>query len=407
MMNSTLACTTAFSPIDGPNGYDSDEPLARVLSFGVELEFSILTLKAGQKDPNPKDDRIVYGIVPPTDPQRVDYQYVCEDRVKEHLANNLNETFNALEVQSTKSTVAPQQFWAFGGNIKGKGSRNPDGSERTPLGEWIITQDPSIIPPKHPVYEFFPIEVNSPAFLFSEAAVYQVQEVVAHLNNTYRININETCGLHLHIGSKHAGFSFPHLRKICAVFWTFEPCFYYLANESRWANDECPFMTQKSNLMQLLRAEGKSHSECLQEGLEMILSTSSVDELINLLTWTEHRLGFNLRNLYENPPHGFPEKAKRTIEVRFHEGSLDPQDIYHWTHLFHGFIQFAEYVNTSSLEKWLREHTRDTENNPFQLLNALKLHHQAWYYEIKTKHRWSKTGKVDLSAIIALATKQL
>ncbi|KAF8851210.1 hypothetical protein BDZ45DRAFT_767249 [Acephala macrosclerotiorum] len=329
-MDSTFDRTTIFSPIDGSNGCDTRN--VRIPSLGVEMEFCVATLKPGEKDPHPKDDRTITGMLSNLDPSKFGYLSRSKESVQTHIADSLNEEFKDFTVQSLKK-----------------------------IGEWIVKSDITVVRPRGgpEAYSWFPIEVNTPALLFSDAAVNHVQQVVDYLTGTYRINVNPSCGLHLHVGCQNAGFNLPHLKKICAIFWTFEPCFYYLVDEARWKNNECQLITRESR----------------------------------------YRFGFNLRNLRVYVLYGQPEKFKRTIEIRFHEGTMDSEAIYHWIWVFKSLVQFAECVSTTNLESWLREYISDPEYGPFQLLSALKMPHQAWYYEKKTKHRWSKTGKVDLSTI--------
>lgn len=326
-MDSAFDHATIFSPVDGSNSYDTQN--VRIPSFGVEMEFCVATLKPGEEDTHPSNDRTTTGMFSGLDPNKFGYLSRSKASVQTHIADSLNEEFKNLNVQSLKKGVQEQQFWASGGTNQTKGSHDSDGRERSPVGEWIVKSDLTVVRPRGgaEAYSWFPIEINSPALLFSDAAVNHVQQVVDYLTGAYRVNVNHSCGLHLHVGCQNAGFTLPHLKKICAIFWTFEPCFYYLIDEARWKNNQCQLITRESRLDQCLN--GFERQAMLREGLKIILATRSVGELVHLLTQVGYRFGFNLQNLRKHVLYGQPEKTKRTIEMRFHEGTMDSKAIYH------------------------------------------------------------------------------
>lgn len=373
-----------FSPIDGPDGHEIKKSYE--LSLGLEIEFSVATLRSTQQDPFPEDPRTAYGILHPgmaSEPHNI-------NSTETHIALSLNEAFKEDQMMfwnRQTDTILPHHFRATGGDVEPIGF-----NENT---QWLIKTDVSIEPPalddplKPHIYTFVPIEIISPAYVFSEEALNQVQRVVKHLSNTYRISITDTCGMHVHIGQQNASYSLPHLKKICAILWTFEHMFYLFVRKSRWSNTQCLYLTQDSYLAQRFGGDGPA---TMRGGLEKILSVTSVNQLCEMLSHNFRRLGFNLRNL-DNEEAGF-DPLKQTIEVRLHESTLDPEAIYHWIHVFIGLVKFADVVNTTNLEKWLRDHVEDGFDvyDPFQLLNALKLPHQAGYYATEILLRLDDEG---------------
>lgn len=267
--------------------------------------------------------------------------------------------------------------------------------------QWIVKDDVTITPPitdensgvdepvESSLYKFVGIEIASPAMWFSAEAVDHVQQIVRYLNTKYRLSITNSCGMHLHIDQGFGGFSLYHLKKICAILWTFEHLFYLLVSKSRWDNIECRFMAEHSLIAN--RSGGDSPAAA-KAGLESILVANSINQLCELVGSRYRRLGFNFKNL-DDEEQGF-DLMKQTIEIRLHESTLDPEAIYHWVYLFKGVVDFAKVVEISNLAEWLRSHIGEPFDNydPFRLLNALRLPHQAGYYATEILLRMDAEG---------------
>ncbi|KAF8867094.1 hypothetical protein BDZ45DRAFT_719456 [Acephala macrosclerotiorum] len=426
-----------FSPFDSQNPTDVVE--SNKLSFGIELEFNVIVLEDGERDPHPQDDRKVHGLIPAgskISPQ-LGASILVGQFVRRKIASSLNQTFGQTQVHFTKANTPPQDFKAL------TAEQHRDGS----LSKWIVQTDGSVAPPRDRDtfnYKFVPVEVCSPAFIYSDVAVSHAMRIVDHLTDTYRTNVNTSAGLHIHIGCQNAGFSLPHLRKICALIWTFETYFFYLVGEHRWNENHCEYLTKRSRLALAVAADnyGCDRNTILKQGLDKILAVTDHDKLISLMTRNGDRLGVNFQQLETadgkvksavssgsemssdsdegrlSPPARKGEEmenveptihiSKNTIEIRLHEGTLQSDEIYHWIQLWIGVVQFAHVTDSSNLEKWLYSHIDDNDESydPIQLLSAMKLDHESWYYGIKTSARRSGGGEADLEKIRDLATIQ-
>ncbi|CZR67618.1 uncharacterized protein PAC_17517 [Phialocephala subalpina] len=364
---------SVFSPLDDPGGQAKAD--ASIPSFGIELEFLVDLLPDGTPDPDPNDSRTRTGIFPfPLEAQQ-------------HIAKNLNSEFEDCTYMTTKELVQP--FWAFtpSGNIDSKAEEDAFG--RSAYGEWAVKGDISVEDHEKGAtpYQYIAIEVVSPSYLFGANSIADVQRVAEHLAKTYKTKLNNTCKIHIHISCQHADFSLRHLKNIMAILWTFEKRFYQLVSEDRSNNMA---YTGALNTGSRLGEEVASAAE----GLERILAAESVGDLAHMLTdptWI--RLGFNIRDLNTQCTKSFIRKT--TLEIRIHEGTLDPEEISNWAILFNRLSKFADSVNTENLNLWLRQHINDAEEDydVFQLLRALKMPLHANYYAGKTVGRLGEEEK--------------
>ncbi|KAF8857027.1 hypothetical protein BDZ45DRAFT_803626 [Acephala macrosclerotiorum] len=142
----------------------------------------------------------------------------------------------------------------------------------------------------------------------------------------------------------------------------------------------------------------------LSKGLELILAASNVEQLCMRLGIYRDRLGFSIENL-RDPAGPSTDPLKRTIEIRIHESTMDPQDVENWVRLFVGVIQFADVVSVEKLEEWLREHINDERGDydAIQLMYAMKLPQQAHFYLNKLLPRYTQASADEVERLLRLA----
>jgi hypothetical protein len=185
-------------PLTGVTPKDRDR-----LTFGVEFEFSLAMLTDGNEDPSPEDDRIVVDINKgkDCDPNSLLASENCAIR---HVAEIL-----------TGAGIKSEPV------LNGVTSYKPDDPK-----VWLVKSDISIAGPdkaEAALYTWFTIEITTPPYYFSSQALDTVKQVCEILTATYRINCNETAGVHVHVGNSRQGFSFETLKNLYAILWTFEP----------------------------------------------------------------------------------------------------------------------------------------------------------------------------------------
>jgi hypothetical protein len=203
---------------------------------------------------------------------------------------------------------------------------------------WEVKNDSTIEAPEgcNNDYKWFEIELTSPAFWFSEDSIRAVTDVLAIIKNTYLVNINESCGLHVHVGNgtdNLGEFRFSTIRNLYALLYAFEPQLDTLHPSHR----------QNGKYSQAFRNNTwkNDHIRILEprEGISAFLKCKNVDDLMkvtNIIPWG----AYNFSHTVESDPNN--KYKKKTIEFRQHEGTLDGDRVKAWIQTVVGLVQFAQ-----------------------------------------------------------------
>ncbi|RYP03764.1 hypothetical protein DL764_004939 [Monosporascus ibericus] len=88
---------------------------------------------------------------------------------------------------------------------------------------WEVKIDSSIKPPNQSEYHWCPVEITSPAEVASEESFSAITYVVNLLASKYRINVNPSCGLHVHVGQGADFLELGALRRVAGLLWAADP----------------------------------------------------------------------------------------------------------------------------------------------------------------------------------------
>ncbi|TAQ86869.1 hypothetical protein B7494_g4839 [Chlorociboria aeruginascens] len=332
-----------------PPPRDPSQPKERK-TFGVEIEFMLATLEDHVEDLHPEEGRTVRGLG-----GRWTGLY-------DHIATTL------------KAAGIP--------TIIDKGDK---GSY-----SWTVTDDVSLFTSYTFGYKWISVEIISPPYYFEHAALDKVAQVVSVLKSTYRIVCDESCGVHIHIGDGLRGLEDDTLRLLFAMLWTFEPQLDTLHPAERVGIDAYSGSLRSTSWLgydqiNLGRVDPK-------QGLEEILKATTNAEIVRLMEHKYRASGYVDRVVYNISNMKKPylqEFVKRTIEFRQHESTLDPIRITNWITVCHGLVEFCDTIETSRIEKFLRQHIDESpeEYSIIQMLNDIGLSPQADFYASRlTKH---------------------
>lgn len=304
------------------------------LTFGVEMEFLVAQICPDQEpvqDTHPDDPRHTRCRPARNDP----------DDILGNVQMCIKEKMEAVGIKAR--LVQPYTF----------------GNKLTPLqltSAWGVTTDLSVKGPRRingNIYHWSPIEVFSPALVAEDAAYKQVGRVVHVLTSKYRIHLNSTCGLHVHVGNGVRGYSFTALRKLAAMLWVYESTISTIHDPTRVNNDHCRPLYHSSSLARRHGAPANVTSR--SKGLEAIIA---IEDRIELLTelcspGRFEKLCYNFRGLYESAVDG--DSSKSTIEFREHAGSMKVRTIDNWTRFCVEFVQVAVTSDERGLWRHLRK----------------------------------------------------
>lgn len=334
----------SFQNIELPlSKYTSDPPKSN-LTFGLELEFAVATLPLGAIDPEPRDRRQVIGLCAGA--------YDCRTiNLKVHITKTLIETGFLAE-------------WS---------DDRPVYSKRPSEESWVVKDDASILGPKNENYDWLQIEIVSPAFYWGdENALRNIKVLLSVLKRTYRINVNESCGLHVHVGNGMEGFAFETIRNLMATLWTFEKQIETFHPQHRRMNTlMCPSFRGFTRLARCNTRDGKLDA---RRGLEDILRCGPDFGGLEYLTSLDDdsdedgRMAYHLGDV--GAQFAISDHYKRTVEFRQHESTLDYKRIELWIRFCARTMEFSHDADQSVLFPFLRKHV-DLSVEEFPLQKVL------------------------------------
>ena len=350
------------------------------LTFGIEIEFNVATLVDGKRDPDPEDTRQVYGLIRPpgSRPFANDPTPAAGDGFG--WINFLNRSIENVQIHIADlldATGVPAM------------TDHESEAGKDPLNHWHVSHDPSIEDDPDSDYILIGVEIKSPPYYFSAAALMTVQKVCALLSNHLRIHCDPSCGIHVHVGSARKGFKCNDLKKLMSTIWVFEEHLETLHPTHRVVgNMNTGNLRDASRLGDRLGVDAQSKID----GLSAIKAAASVNEVVDLLT-IGYKLAYSLGNLREADGYmPAAQKSKRTIEFRHHESTLDVERVGHWIRLCVGLAEFADSIDDDVLDRFLREKVNASidEFSVESLLKALRLPAQAQYYGEKIAREASR-----------------
>lgn len=303
------------------------------LTFGVELEFLVAVLDPGVRDPEPTNTRPVYltGNHPTLTKGA---ELAVRARVGEALSQVAISTVNTKKTEYEQPPCPdeefPQEFF-------------------TKPRSWTIKTDESLEAPDKD-YVWYPIEIVSPPLLYVGKHLEDVHKICEALTNNFRVNVNRSCGLHIHVGDGLDGFNHSTIKSLVACLWSFEQQLSLIHPLHRLQNEWSPGIDGQCALSREAERDGKtSRSACL----DIIFGTKSTNDLLDLIGSTNYAFGaYNfayLRTPYEQP-------TKRTVEFRYHEGTLDPRRVLNWLVVCQGLVKWAMYTPSEYVKQLCQEY---------------------------------------------------
>ncbi|KAI1456618.1 hypothetical protein F4805DRAFT_458618 [Annulohypoxylon moriforme] len=207
-----------------------EEPRPDRTTFGVELEFLVPWLLEEEDDPLGEVD----GLAPlfrvkitdfATGPGRVVRQTLAK-LFQDHGLNTISVRTYQYKTDYAKRALHDFSKWTF----KGDGSlREHDRSTA-----WFKK------------YQWVDVEIGSPVEPTTPIAYEILNYARQLLTSTYRCRVNDSCGLHVHVGKGFEPFDLVNMRRISALVWSSEHLFVNLNHPSRQSNFQTPTLRTRT-----------------------------------------------------------------------------------------------------------------------------------------------------------------
>ena len=282
------------------------------LTFGVEIEMALAIIidPAGQ-DPDPQDPRIArFNAIPDDHSGSADRpQRPTQTTVRRHVTNTLLQAGYPIAANlEIKNDIGVWELVS-------------DASIRGPKGADTLIGFP-FTPQNRGSYIYCQLELRSPAYYFTPEALDNIRNVCTLLTSKYRININESTGLHVHVGDGMHGFKFKTLQKLILFLWSFEPQLNSLHPPHRIGHYYCRSIRQESLFSCDFRRENNQQPTAL-EGLNYFSRCKDIIQLLTRVQCGDREDSYDFKRLLDRSKGMVLTPSKPTIEFRQHQGCLD------------------------------------------------------------------------------------
>ncbi|KAI5251263.1 hypothetical protein E4T42_04431 [Aureobasidium subglaciale] len=224
----------------------------------------------------------------------------------------------------------------------------------------------------------------------------------------FRVLVNGTCGMHIHVGRGNHGFNLDTLKNVMGMFTAFERCFDALLPVDRIAGYELfqavlPRLLGASMAQPWKPSKGNNYTlpmsvrqfEVLGHELQIAYSNKNAQDWRTLVKygasipfWLQkiyatvrleqlceysvcHSSSVNLENLHN--AYVSPGKTgKKTIEYRLHPGTLDITEITAWIDLLCSLTIYCENTNTNTLNVYLDDNYAKPAHTIIDIANLVK-----------------------------------
>lgn len=372
-------------------------------TFGVELEFCV----EWTHSPQPKHEQKTVVFPPPLKDRGTIGNFTMIDRIQKHVVRTIADNGFRIDVNCPRNNN---------------------------INNWEVTFDLSICPPREQHseygdetrqkfkiddeeqinYQYQGIEVVSRAFPFNEDSLNEVERMCRILNKTYRLSVNESTGLHVHLGHGKQGFKLKDLKELTIFLYTFElqlssfhPLDRYSHEYGRALRYNSAFTVnfqKKYNRIPKASDFAANINACKKRATWFSLTQQPRPTLRNNYNF----VGVSLRAVKGQIISACD--PRQTVEFRQHRGTIDGREITQWVRTIVGIVGYVETALPVDRHKLLstiweeetwekmgdgKDRQRAAELGPaladegftiIDLLEHIGLSDQADYY----RNRWQK-----------------
>ncbi|KAH0542737.1 hypothetical protein FGG08_002876 [Glutinoglossum americanum] len=222
-------------------------------------------------------------------------------------------------------------------NAAGVTTYDPQSNRPKAFHLWALTNDDSVgmgTPMIGDQNCYKGVELKSPIYDANESNVKEtIHKAIKTLHKNFEVFVNNTCGLHVHVGNRQDGFTLKTLKKLATLLLVFEPQLNSLHPWRRVTNRWCEAPRMNETFFEMTS----------REKAEYIDKVKSMRELIGAMSGTlgNRSVAYNFISLI----------TMSTIEFRIHSGSLDADEVTNWVYFVTGLVNYAEVVDDVDIYK--------------------------------------------------------
>ena len=340
-----------------PESIAMEEPLT--LTFGIELEF---VLRFDLADHVIDIDEILDQESDYDDADIDDEDFLIADAQRESARDQF---FHALAEKGFPTSLAS----FFDPKVRGV--------------DWEVDMDDSIRAdgplsgPQGVEYGYVGIELKSPALPYTAESLVKIREM-CQLLGEFDISVNQSCGLHVHVGNERKGFPLETIKNLCVMTATFERELESLHPPHRIGN-------------RYTRSIGSLFDGISPRDIRrMIKKAETIEDLIKLVQKGDKRHAYNLLHL-KSPKDESPISLQ-TFEFRQHDATLDADAITKWVELTCGLVDKAhrfavqDHLGVGEMDVYMTQMSSLPQLNITKVLKSLGLGDVASYYDRRGLH---------------------
>ncbi|KAL9120914.1 MAG: hypothetical protein Q9187_002532 [Circinaria calcarea] len=336
------------------------------ITFGVELEF--LLSYFAEALPQRITDGIKQGRV--SEKEIRDLRRQEEDAQRAKLVLVLRSAGLAVNDYRTPD----YQKWT----VEGDGSVKPERSMLETMNpQWANGTRTALTPEMRAALRYVDVEIVSPVLTYGTAAFLEVGTAIKAIVSRFPVHVNETTGLHVHVGNQSFGFPLSALKNVATLVSCFEDQFNQIHPAHRLTNDYCA----------LPRWAFEPDERSPQKIAEIIAGIDSVARFEwRFCTERSSRGVHNNWRAYNFGNAMAKTGKKKTIEFRQHKGSLDAQEVQRWIILTCNVVKIAHEANEGAISQALTRYSNRTNFTILDLLRVFGLQDIAMLYEGHVYH---------------------
>lgn len=246
-------------------------------------------------------------------------------------------------------------------------SLNQEGYEK-----WTVDTDGSIdssldMPRGWESFSHYGIEIKTPVYPFLDSALSDMSRVINLVTSNMHTFVNESCGLHVHVGNGQRGFRLQTLKNFCMLITSFESQINSLHPLHRILNEHA---TPVGRVF-----EGDSPQDKVNR-VNGFRTVRDIEECYNCYFGRAYNYcAYNFLNLLHT--------SLKTIEFRQHEGAIDAGEISMWVETVCAFVQLSHDAGDDGFMDLVQEHMEDPIYTIIDLFRDLGLNRSLTYYAFR------------------------